>query len=122
MTLDQLAFDTAGVTKHGLVYTSLSHVSNIDSLYLINKLTQQHFHVKNKIINEMAQLETIGAWKLEFAKKKCDNKNVLSIANLNTHSLHAHLSDVIHHKDLMENMILCFQETHLYIPPIDKEF
>lgn len=60
--------------------------------------------------------------RLEFAKKKSAIKDVLSIASLNTHSLHAHLSDVIHHNDLMDNMVLYFQETHLYTPPIDKEF
>ena len=48
LTLDQIAFDPTGVTKHGLVYTALSRVRTIDSLYLINKLTQQNFHVKNK--------------------------------------------------------------------------
>lgn len=119
--MDHLAFDPIGVTKDGLVYTTLSCVRTIDSLYLISKLVQQNFHVKNKIVNEMARLETIGAWELEFAKKRSNNNNVLSIASLNTRSIHAHLSNVIHHKDLMDNMVLCFQETHLHIPPIDKE-
>lgn len=111
--MDQLALDPTGVTKYGLVYTALLCVKTIDLLYLIRKLAHENFHVKNKILYEIAQLETTATWELEFSKKRSNNKNVLLIASLNTCSLHAHLSDVIHHTDLMENMILCFQETHL---------
>ena len=40
LTLDNVAFDPSGIRKHGLVYTTLSHVRNIQSLYLLNALTK----------------------------------------------------------------------------------
>lgn len=122
LTLDKLAFDPTGMTQHGLVYTALSRVKTIDSLYLLSKLSHKNFHVKDKVLNEMTRLTTIATWELKFGKKISNNKNVLSIATLNTRSLYAHISDVVHHTDLMDNMILCFQETHLQAPPTNKQF
>jgi ATP-dependent exoDNAse (exonuclease V) alpha subunit len=69
LTLDGLAFDPTGVTQDGLVYTALSRIKNISSIYLIQKLTPKKFHVNTKVSNEMTRLETIVPWKLEFAKK-----------------------------------------------------
>jgi hypothetical protein len=71
----------------------------------------------------MTQLETIAPWKLEFQRKKTTNDtNNLSIATLNTHSLHAHIDDIVHDIEFMNNMVLCLQETHLHVPPKNKQF
>ena len=40
LTLDRLAFDPGGIRTHGLVYIALSRVKTMDSLYLIEKLSQ----------------------------------------------------------------------------------
>ena len=64
LTLDGLAFDQTGVTQDGLVYTALSRVKIISSIYLIQKLTPKNFHVKTKVSNEMTRLETLVPWKL----------------------------------------------------------
>ncbi len=39
LTLNGLAFDPTGVTRHGLVYTTLSRVKTIDSLFLLKQLS-----------------------------------------------------------------------------------
>ena len=41
----------------------------------------------------------------------------MSIATLNTRSLHKHIDDVIQDEDIMDNMVICFQECHLINPP-----
>ena len=57
LTLDNVAFDPSGIRKHGLVYTTLSCVRNIQSLYLLNALTKDNFRVKQKIASEMERLQ-----------------------------------------------------------------
>ena len=37
----------------------------------------------------------------------------MSIATLNTLNLKAHIEDVIQDEDLMNSIVICFQETHL---------
>ena len=53
LTLDGLAFDPIGIITHGLVYTALSQVKTMDSLYLIQKLSQENFYVNKKVVIEM---------------------------------------------------------------------
>jgi hypothetical protein len=48
LTLDSVAFDPSGIRKHGLVFTTLSRVKNMESLYLLNPLTHKNFRVKQK--------------------------------------------------------------------------
>ena len=50
---------------------------------------------------------------LEHVPTTISFKNNLSIATMNTCSLQAHIEDVIHDEDLMNIMVICFQETHL---------
>jgi hypothetical protein len=58
LTLDSVAFDHAGIQIHGLVYTTLSRVRGIDSLYLSSALTKDNFKVKYKVDIEMQCLRT----------------------------------------------------------------
>ena len=58
LTLSGLAFDPTGVTWHRLLYTTLSRVKSIDSLYFLNELFQKNFHVANKVLDEMSGLTT----------------------------------------------------------------
>jgi hypothetical protein len=53
LTLDNVAFHPVGIQIHGLVYTTLFHVRNIDSLYLLSPLTKGNFKVKHKVDIEM---------------------------------------------------------------------
>ena len=64
LTLDKLAFDPTGIKKHGLVYTTLSRVKSIESLYLLNELTHKKFHVKQKEVDAMNRLTTNALWRL----------------------------------------------------------
>jgi ATP-dependent exoDNAse (exonuclease V) alpha subunit len=56
LTLDSVAFDHAGIRIHGLVYTAMSRVKSIDSLYLLSALTKDNFKVKHKVDIEMQRL------------------------------------------------------------------
>jgi len=53
LTLDSVAFDPSGIQKHDLVYTALSHVKNMESLYFLNPLTHKNFRVKQRVDIEM---------------------------------------------------------------------
>ena len=48
LTLNGLAFDPTRVTRHGLMYTTLSRVKSIESVYLHNELTHKNFYVNLK--------------------------------------------------------------------------
>jgi hypothetical protein len=56
LALDSVSFDPTGIQIHGLVYTTLSHVRNIESLYFLNSLKMDNFKVKQKIDIEMQRL------------------------------------------------------------------
>ena len=56
LTLGNVSFYPSGIQKHGLVYTTLSRVKNIESLYLLNSLTHKKFRVKQKFDIEMQRL------------------------------------------------------------------
>ena len=53
LTLDRLAFNPINIRAHGLVYTALSRVKSMDSLFLVHKLSQQNFSVNKKLTTEM---------------------------------------------------------------------
>ena len=59
----------------------------------------------------MKRLIANGLWKVDDVQKSISTRNKLSIASLNTRSLQAHLDDILGDEDLMNSMILCFQET-----------
>lgn len=62
LTLNILSFDLSGISTHGLVYTTLSHVTKMESLYLFQKLTQKKFCVNKKVLEETKYLRTEGSW------------------------------------------------------------
>jgi hypothetical protein len=122
LTLDKLAFDPSNIRTHGLVYTTLSRVKTMNSLFLIQKITQENFCVNKKVTTEMKRLLENQSWKLDYVQSSITCSNRLSIVTLNTCSLHAHLDDILQDEDLMSNMILCFQETRTNWPPSKKNF
>ena len=109
LTLVGLAFEPSHISTHVLVYTTLSRVKTMESLYLVNKLTQKNFHVNKKIVEEMRHLTTNALWKLGYIQTPITNTNTLSVATLNTRSLYAHINDIVHDKDLMNIIILYIQ-------------
>ena len=58
LILDKVAFQPAGIRIHGLVYTTLSRVRSIESLYLLSPLTKDNFKVKHKVDIEMERIKT----------------------------------------------------------------
>lgn len=66
LTMGALAFDPSKVYQHGLVYTALSRVRNIESLYLMHQLQHSNFKVCQKVDNEMQRLRTSAQWKLQY--------------------------------------------------------
>ena len=65
LTLDNLAFDPLGIRRHGLVYTTLSRVRNIESLYFLSPLKKQNFQIRHKIPVEMESLHKNAKWQLD---------------------------------------------------------
>lgn len=124
LTLEKMAFDPSGISQHGLIYTTLSRVRNINALYILQRLTTKNFNVNKKISDEMTRLETFASWKLDLEQRAiCNaNVNVLSIGTLNTRNAVVHIDDIAHDTQLMNNMIICLQETHLSTRPNKNEF
>jgi len=115
LTLDRVAFDPTGVQVHGLVYTALSRVKNIESLYLLNPLKHNNFKVKKKVNCEMQRLETTAKWQLEYDSSSIQSLRSFFILSLKTRNLHAHLADICNDYDTMQSDILCLQETHMLL-------
>ena len=69
LTLEKMAFDPSGISQHGLIYTTLSRVRNINALYILQRLTTKNFNVNKKISDEMTRLETFASWKLDLRTK-----------------------------------------------------
>ena len=89
----------------------------MDSLFLVHKLSQQNFSVNKKVTTEMKQLLVHGSWKLDYVHSSITCSNKISIVNLKTRSLYAHIDDILQDEDLMNSMIIYFQETRTDFPP-----
>ena len=120
LTLDNLAFYPLGIRCHGLVYTTLSRVGNIESLYFLSPLKKQNFRIQHKISLEMERLQRNTKWQLDYNYSLLEIKAYISILSLNTHSLQIHIVDLLNDYDLMQSDILCLQETHLTQPMLLK--
>jgi hypothetical protein len=115
-------FDPAGIQIHGLVYTSLSHVRSIDSLYLLSALTKDNFKVKHKVDIQMQCLRTSAKWHLQYDYQSIQTNSSVSILSLNTHNLHAHMDDIINDYDTMQSNSMCLQETYMTLCMQNKQF
>jgi hypothetical protein len=122
LTLDSVAFDPVGIRIHGLVYTTLSCVKNIDSLYLLSPLTKDNFKVKHKVDIEMQRLKTSAKWHLQYDYQSIQTNSSVSILSLNTCNLHAHMDDILNDHDTMQFDILCPQETYMTLCMQNKQF
>ena len=101
LTLDNVAFQPVGIQIHGLVYTTLSCVKSIDSLYLLSLLTKDNFKVKQKVYIEMEWLRTTVKWQLYYDYQFIQTNSSVSILSLNTRSLNAHMDDILNDYDTM---------------------
>ena len=82
--MNKLAFDPQGVKQHGLVYTTLSRVTNIRSLYLITKLQLGNFSPCAKFCLEIHRLQQNDQYELQFGFQAIAKENYLLICSLNT--------------------------------------
>jgi hypothetical protein len=122
LTLDNVAFQPAGIRIHGLVYTTLSCVRSIDSLYLLSPLTKDNFKVKQEVDIEMERLRTTAKWQLHYDYQSIQTNSSISILSLNTRNLNAHMDDILNDYDIMQSDILCLQETHMALCMQNKQF
>jgi exonuclease III len=122
LTLEKVAFDPKGVTRHGLVYTALSRVKTIECLYLVNKLEQKNFTVSSKVLVESTRLIKDASLQFQYGLKSIPCNQHLIICSLNTRSMVLHIEDIAHDTELLESHILCLQETHLHSPPMHTIF
>jgi exonuclease III len=122
LTLDNVAFDPTGIRIHGLVYTALSRVRNIESLYLLNPLTKNNFKVKQKVDIEMQRLRSSAKWNLEYDYHSIHSESSISILSINTRNLHAHIVDICNDYDTMQSDILCLQETYMTLSMNNEHF
>jgi exonuclease III len=122
LTLDNVAFDPTGIRIHGLVYTTLSRVRNIESLYLLNALKMDNFKVKQKIDIEMQRLRSTAKWELSCDLDSKKSSTSISILTLNTRSLHSHMDDILNGYDTMQSDILCLQETYMTLSMQNQQF
>jgi len=112
--MDRLAFEPNGVIKHGLVYTTLSHVKDIKSPYLLSELQQSNFSVFGKFVLEMERLINKSHYRLEYSLDSMPRKKCFLICSLNTWSLSLHIEHIAHDNEIMNVHAIRLQETHKY--------
>jgi hypothetical protein len=122
LTLNKVAFQPARIRIHGFVYTALSLVRSIESLYLLSPLTKDNFKVKQKVDIEMERLRTTANWKLHYDYQSIQTNSSVSILSLNTRRLNAHMDDILNDYDIMQSDILHLQETHMALCTQNKQF
>jgi hypothetical protein len=122
MTLDSVTIHPTRIQIHGLVYTTLSHVRSIDSLYLLSPLTKDNFKVNHKFDIEMQHLRTTPKWHLQYDYQSIQTNSFVSILSLNMRILHAHMDDIINDYATMQYDILCLQETYMAFCMQTKQF
>jgi exonuclease III len=81
-----------------------------------------NFNVKQNIIVEMQRLCNDANWNLEYDWQSIQLESCISILSLNTHSLHAHINDIVSDYDTMQSDILCIQETYMMLPMQNEQF
>jgi hypothetical protein len=74
-----MAFDPLSVTKHGLTYTTLSHICSKEHLYLLSPLSTKNFHVGSIVQQEMLCLKKITQYKLTIPNLKSYQKKFIFI-------------------------------------------
>jgi len=84
LTMNMLAFDPKGVKQHGLVYTTLSRVTNIQSLCLVTRLHQTNFSCCKKVLLEVDRLRKNAKYELQYGLTAIVNENCFLICSLNT--------------------------------------
>lgn len=109
LTMNALSFDPCKVYQHGLVYTTLSCVRNIKSLYPMHKLQEQNFKVSKKVNNKIQCLTTLAQWKLQHSLASVCSSH-FSLCTLNTHRFAFHAQEIAHDYELLQETVLCFQE------------
>ncbi len=74
LIIDCLAFDSSGMTKYGLTYTTLLKVHSKEHLYLFSPILYIFFKVDNLFQEKMFQLRTNTQYKLSiYLKSYCLN-------------------------------------------------
>jgi len=121
-TLDSFSFDPIGIQKHGFMYTTYSHVKNIESLYLLNALTHKKFRVKKKVDIEMQHLQSSEKWAVEYDSQSIQSESCILICSLNTHILNEHIDDIVNYYDTMQSDIFFLQETYMMMSMENEQF
>jgi endonuclease/exonuclease/phosphatase (EEP) superfamily protein YafD len=70
----------------------------------------------------MDRLRTTAKWQLQYDYQSIQTKSSISILSLNTHSLHAHVDDILNEYDTMQSDILFLQETYMALCMQNKQF
>jgi len=95
LTFDHLAFDSSGVTKHGLTYITLSRIKCKKKIYLLSPLSKNNFHVDPIVQEEMTRFRTDAKYELSFVLLQKFRRKIIIIQSLNTHSLKFHFLDLL---------------------------
>jgi hypothetical protein len=53
LTFDHLVFDLNGIYKHGLTYTTLSHIKKKNNIYFLQPLQMENFQIDPSVAIEM---------------------------------------------------------------------
>jgi hypothetical protein len=110
LTLDHLAFDLSGVTKHGLIYITLSRIKCKDNLYLLSPLFKNNFHVYPIVQEEMTCFRRDAKYELSFVLLQNFRRKTIIIQSLNIRSLKLHFLNLLIYWNIMASHILCLNE------------
>jgi len=105
--------------KHGLTYTTLSHIWTKENLFLLIPFQHEIFDVDPRILIKLNRLKTIATWTpLILQLKNLHNFHVI-IQALKTNSLCKHYED-INHDHNFQNVSYCMSYKNKNTPCINR--
>ena len=105
-----ISFDLEKQTffNQGQMYVTLSRVTDIKNLHLIETYSRNAFQVNSNVTSEYNRLRD-SSYSIPCSALNV-NSSSLTVSLLNTASLRRHLQDILKDKNLMENDLLCLTE------------
>jgi hypothetical protein len=114
-----LVFDPTNIKKHGLTYTTSSHIWTKENLFLLNPLQHENFYVDSRVHIEINRLKTTTTWiPLNPQLNNLHNSHVIMQALNKTFSWQ-HYKDINNDHNLQMFHILCLIETKIHHASID---
>ena len=116
----KVIIDITSIFQAAMAYVMLSRVCAIWQIFILNKLDDTKIYPSRTALKELKRLND-KAMKKEVQKSDNEGKVKINISSLNCRSLRKHYEDIIQDIQIMNNDMICLQETWLQFDDIEED-